>query len=289
VTARPPTLSLVVPCFDEEANIAPFLDAVRPVLDGIREPWALVLGTHSSRAGPLAAPLAPPAPAPRIRVVGLARNFGKEIALTAGLAHARGRAVIPIDADLQHPPELIVQFVERWRAGAEMVVGVRTERDEDGWLRRTLTRAFYRLLSRVTRINVPANAGDFRLMDRKIVDVLNAMPERCRFMKGLYAWPGFRSVEVPFVARRRLHAGSRFPLMSLFRLAMDGMFSFSRAPLQIWTWAGVLCALGSFVYLCLTLFEKFYYGLDVPGPPSGLGVRLFLNAMRLPSDGLRWE
>ena len=284
-----PTLSLVVPCYNEQSNIAPFLDGIRPVLDELGESYEIVFVNDGSTDNTLPCLIAAQSQDARLRVVGLARNFGKEIALTAGLEHARGRAVIPIDVDLQHPPELIVEFVRRWKAGAKMVVGVRTRRDEESWLRRKLSQAFYKLLGKMTRTKVPPNAGDYRLIDRQLVDVLNSMPERCRFMKGLYAWPGFTTETVEFQAKPRLHDVSSFRLWKLWNFALDGLFSFSRAPLQVWTYVGLLCAVGAFLYLAITLVQRFVYGVDVPGYASLLVVMLFFNGMLLVSNGIMGE
>ena len=284
-----PTVSLVVPCYNEQSNVAPFLEGVRPVLESLNEPYEIVFVNDGSSDNTLPCLIAAAAQDARIRVVGLARNFGKEIALTAGLQHARGQAVIPIDVDLQHPPELILEFVKRWRAGAKMVVGVRTRRDEEGWLRRKLSAAFYRVLGKMTRVKVPPHAGDYRLLDRQMVDILCSMPERCRFMKGLYAWPGFKTEMVEFQARGRLHESSSFNVWKLWNFALDGLFSFSRAPLQVWTYVGLLCALGAFAYLVITLVQRFVYGVDVPGYASLLVVMLFFNGMLLVSNGIMGE
>ncbi len=284
-----PTLSLVVPCYNEQSNIAPFLEKCTAVLESIGETYEIVFVNDGSRDNTLPMLIAAASQHPHVRVVGLARNFGKEVALTAGLAHARGRAVIPIDVDLQHPPELIIEFVKRWKAGAKMVIGVRSNRDEEGWLRRKLSQAFYRVLDKMTRVKVPPNAGDYRLLDRQLVDVLNAMPERCRFMKGLYAYPGFKTESVEFQALPRLHDVSSWQLWKLWNFALDGVFSFSRAPLQVWTYIGLLSALGAFVYLIITLVQRLVYGVDVPGYASLLIVMLFFNSLLLVSNGIMGE
>src|SRR5262249_45562090 len=154
---------------------------------------------------------------PRVRVVSFARNFGKETALAAGLAHARGAAVVPIDCDLQHPPELIAKMLDEWRKGADMVIAVRHDRSEEAWARRTASGAYYRLLRTLPSVDIPAHAGDFRLLDRKIVDVLNQMPERHRFTKGIFAWPGFKTTTIGFQAAPRAHDASRWSFFKLWR------------------------------------------------------------------------
>ena len=285
-----PVLSIVAPAYNEERNIVPFLAAIVPVLEAIGETFEIVFVDDGSRDATLGLLAAAAATDPRIKVVGLARNFGKDVALTAGLSHAAGQAVIPIDCDLQHPVELIPQFVARWREGYDMVLGVRNNRDEEGWLRRSASRAYYRVLRRVTSVEIPPNAGDFRLIDRKIVDVIDQMPERHRFMKGIFAWPGFKVSSIEFQANTRTNATrSTWSFFRLWRFALDGLFSFSTAPLKVWTYVGVLCAIASFIYLGITVVQKVAYGIDVPGYASLLILLLFFNGLSLISNGIQGE
>ena len=207
-----PAISIVAPAYNEARNIADFVTAISPVLDGLGEPWEIVFVDDGSRDETLGLLIAARAQDPRIKIVGLARNFGKDVALSAGLAHAKGRAVIPIDTDLQHPPELIPEMVAKWRAGADMVIGVRTKRTEEGFFRRTFARWYYGVMKRMTNVEIPPNAGDFRLLDRKVVDVITQMPERTRFMKGIFAWPGFKTESVEFQANQRAGGRSKWSL-----------------------------------------------------------------------------
>ena len=284
-----PVLSIVAPAYNEAKNLAAFLGAIVPVLDGVGEAWEIVFVDDGSRDDTLGMLLAARTNDPRIKVVSLARNFGKDVALTAGLHHARGRAVIPIDCDLQHPPELIPQMVAKWRAGADMVVGVRRKRAEEGWFRRTSARAYYGVMRRMTNVHIPPNAGDFRLLDRKIVDVIKEMPERTRFMKGIFAWPGFKTETLEFEANVRAGGRSTWSLFKLWRFALDGLFSFSTVPLKIWTYIGGLAAIGAFVYLVVTLIQKLFFGIDAPGYASLLVVMLFFNGLLLLSNGIQGE
>lgn len=286
---EPAVVSIVAPAYNEANNLAAFVAAMTPVLDALGEPWEIVFVDDGSRDGTLGSLLAARAADPRIKIVGLARNFGKDVALSAGLAHARGRAVIPIDCDLQHPPELIPQLVAKWRAGADMVIGVRTRRSEEGVVRRTSARLYYSLMRRMTNVEIPPNAGDFRLLDRKIVDVINQMPERCRFMKGIFAWPGFKTETVAFQANVRAGGRSQWSLWKLWRFALDGLFSFSTVPLKMWTYLGGLSALGAFIYLTITLVQKIVFGISAPGYASLLIVVLFLNGLLLLSNGIQGE
>lgn len=284
-----PVVSIVAPAYNEAKNLAAFIQAITPVLDGLGEPWEIVFVDDGSRDDTLGLLLAARAQDSRLKVVGLARNFGKDVALSAGLAHARGRAVIPIDCDLQHPPEVIPELVARWRAGADMVIAVRTRRAEEGLVRRTTAGLYYTVMRRMTQVEIPRNAGDFRLLDRKIVDVINQMPERCRFMKGIFAWPGFKTETVAFQAKVRAGGRSTWSLWKLWRFALDGLFSFSTVPLKLWTYLGGLFAAGAFIYLVITLIQKIFFGIAAPGYASLLIVILFFNGLFLLSNGIQGE
>jgi glycosyltransferase involved in cell wall biosynthesis len=284
-----PVLSIVAPAYNEEKNIPSFLAAILPVLEGIGETFEIVFVNDGSRDGTLGLLAAAASQDPRIKVVSLARNFGKDVALSAGLAHTSGAAVIPIDCDLQHPVELIPEFVAKWRDGNDMVIGVRSKRDEEGWARRTASRAYYKVMGWMTSIQIPPNAGDFRLLDRKIVDVINGMPERHRYMKGIFAWPGFKTASIDFQANARAGDASRWSFFKLWRFALDGLFSFSTAPLKVWTYVGVLTAAASFVYAVVTLVQTIVWGVAVPGYASLLIVMLFLNGLALISNGIQGE
>ena len=285
-----PTLSIVAPAYNEERNLPGFFAAVIPVMESIGETFEIIVIDDGSRDNTLGMLAAASSQDPRIKVVSLARNFGKDIALSAGLARATGQAVIPIDCDLQHPPELIPQFVAKWREGFDMVIGVRSKRDEEGWLRRSLSRAYYKVLRSMTSVEVPPNAGDFRLLDRKILDVINKMPERHRFMKGIFAWPGFKVASIEFQARQRANdTASTWSFFKLWRFALDGLFSFSTAPLKLWTYIGVLAAAGGFFYLLVTLIQKLFFGIAVPGYASLLIVVLFFSGLLLISNGIQGE
>ena len=286
----PPVLSIVAPAYNEEKNLPAFIAAIVPVLESIGETFEIIFVNDGSRDGTLGMLAAAASQDPRIKVVGLARNFGKDIALSAGLAHAGGQAVIPIDCDLQHPVELIPQFVAKWREGYDMVLGVRSKRDEEGWLRRTLSQSYYKVMRSMTSVEIPPNAGDFRLLDRKILDVINKMPERHRFMKGIFAWPGFKVASIEFQANVRANeTASTWSFFKLWRFALDGLFSFSSAPLKWWTYIGVLSAIGAFAYLVITLVQKIFFGIDAPGYASLLIVMLFFNALILISNGIQGE
>lgn len=285
-----PVISIVAPAYNEERNIHPFLAAIVPVLESIGETFEIIFINDGSRDTTLAMLAAAASQDSRIKVVGLARNFGKDIALSAGLAHASGQAIIPIDCDLQHPPELIPEFVKKWREGYDMVLGVRSKRDEEGFIRRNLSQTYYKVMRMMTSVEIPPNAGDFRLLDRKILDVINQMPERHRFMKGIFAWPGFKVASIEFQARQRANETvTSWSFFKLWRFALDGLFSFSTAPLKLWTYIGALSAFGAFVYLVITLIQKLFWGIDVNGYASLLIVMLFFNGLLLISNGIQGE
>ena len=285
-----PVLSIVAPAYNEERNLPAFIAAIVPVLESLGETFEIIFVNDGSKDGTLGMLAAASSQDPRIKVVGLARNFGKDIALSAGLAHATGQAVIPIDCDLQHPVELIPQFVAKWREGYDMVIGVRSKRDEEGFVRRTLSRSYYKVMRSMTSVEIPPNAGDYRLLDRKILDVINKMPERHRFMKGIFAWPGFKVASIEFQANARANeTRSTWSFFKLWRFALDGLFSFSTAPLKLWTYVGLLSAGAAFVYLAVTLIQKLFFGIDAPGYASLLVVLLFFNGLLMISNGIQGE
>jgi len=285
-----PVLSIVAPAYNEEKNLPAFIAAIVPVLESIGETFEIVFVDDGSRDGTLGMLAAASSQDPRIKVVGLARNFGKDVALSAGLVHATGQAVIPIDCDLQHPVDLLPVFVAKWREGFDMVIGVRSKRDEEGFLRRSASRTYYKVMRWMTSVEIPPNAGDFRLIDRKIVDVITQMPERHRFMKGIFAWPGFKVTSVEFQANVRANeTSSTWSFFKLWRFALDGLFSFSTAPLKMWTYVGVLAALGGFIYGAITLIQKMFFGIDAPGYASLLIVVLFFFGLLLISNGIQGE
>jgi len=226
----------------------------------------------------------------RVRVLELSRNFGKEAALTAGIDASRGDAVIAMDADLQDPPELIGRLIEAWSGGAaDVVLARRTDRSTDSFLKRTSAELFYRIHNRLSSVKIPENVGDFRLLDRAAVQALKALPERQRFMKGLFAWIGFRTATVDYARRSRASGASKFSGWRLWNLALEGITSFSTVPLRIWTYIGALGALLTFLYALFIVLRVLILGIDVPGYASLLVAILFLGSLQLLSVGLLGE
>ncbi|CAA7620398.1 glycosyltransferase family 2 protein [Magnetospirillum sp. UT-4] len=287
--ATTPVLSLVVPMFNESANVDGLFARLAGVLADIGVTYEIVCVDDGSRDDTVARVVEHHRRDPRIRLVELSRNFGKELALTAGLQHASGRAVVMIDADLQHPPEAIAAMLEKWREGFEMVIAVRRDRENESALKRAGARAFYRLFEEVSDVRLPPGAGDFRLLDRKVVDVLNAMPEHTRFMKGLYAWVGFRQTTIPYDVAPRAGGVTKFNYFRLYRLAIDGITAFTDVPLKVWTFIGMLVAAFALLYGLLFIVKTLILGIDVPGYPSLIVATMFFAGVQLISLGVIGE
>ncbi len=288
-TMEAPLLSLVVPMFNESGNLDRLFEQLDAVMRGIGVSYEVVCVDDGSRDDTVDRVVAHHRRDGRIRLVELSRNFGKELALTAGLQHATGRAVVMIDADLQHPPELIADMLDAWRDGFEMVIAVRRDREGESLLKRVNARAFYWLFERMSEVRLPPGAGDFRLLDRKVVDVLNAMPEHTRFMKGLYAWVGFRQKLLPYDVAERAGGGTKFNLLRLWRLAIDGITAFTAVPLKVWTFVGMMAAGIGLLYGLVIIVKTAVLGIDVPGYASLMVATLFFGGVQLVSLGIIGE
>jgi glycosyltransferase involved in cell wall biosynthesis len=225
----------------------------------------------------------------RIKLIVFSRNFGKEVALTAGLDHASGRAVIPIDADLQDPPELIGQFLEKWREGYEVVYGARAQREQDTLAKRGSAQVFYWVINRLAGIRIPDDAGDFRLMDRRVVEAIRELREHNRFMKGLFAWVGFRQTSISYERPERFAGKTKFNYWRLWNFALDGVTGFSTLPLRISGYVGFLTSLASLAYGAYLLIRTLVYGIDVPGYASLMVAVLFLGGLQLSVLGVIGE
>ena len=284
-----PLLSLVVPVFNEEESIDLFLDTVAPLMerDGFR--FEIVFVNDGSRDDTLARLLDRAALDRRLRIVNLSRNFGKEAALTAGIDHARGDVIVPMDIDLQDPPELIEPFMARWREGYDIVYGVRSQREWDTAAKRLSANWFYRVFNSISPVRIPENVGDFRLVDRRAVEVLRQLPERNRFMKGLFAWVGFNAVGVPYERPQRAAGESKFNLWRLWNFALDGVVSFSTAPLRAWFYVGVVIATIAVLYAVFIVTRVLILGIDTPGYASLLIAVLLMGAIQLLSLGIIGE
>ncbi|WP_428419767.1 glycosyltransferase family 2 protein [Methylibium sp.] len=283
-----PRISVVLPAYNEAGNLPALLERLLPVLrrtaaahevivvdDGSRDDTPLVLAPYVRRGA--------------VMHLRLSRNFGKEIALSAGLDQAAGDVVCLMDADGQHPPELIPELLARWSDGADMVYTVRTRRDDEGPLKRLGSALFYRAIRSLSGVDMPRDAGDFRLLDRCVADALCNLPERNRYMKGLYAWVGFRSTAVPYTPDARSHGSSHYPMARLVRLAFDGLTAFTTLPLRVWSALGAGFALGALLYAVYLLVEHYIEGHPLPGWTTLAVGLMFFSGVQLISIGILGE
>lgn len=285
-----PLISVVVPVKDEEAAITSFVARVAPILDVLAgEAWEILFIDDGSTDMTMPAIAAVRTSFPRVRLLSLSRNFGKEAALSAGLDHASGDAVVPMDVDLQDPPEILTDMVAKWREGYDVVYGVRRSRANDGIVKRVTAGLFYRAHNWLSRDQIPEHAGDFRLLDRRVVDVIRAMPERNRFMKGLFAWSGFRQIGVEYDRVERKTGRTKFSYWKLWTLAVDGITSSSTMPLRVWSYIGGAVAVSALIYAARAVIITFFYGSRVAGYPSLFVAVTFLGGVQLLSLGVLGE
>ena len=283
-------LSVVVPCFDEEAVIRETHRRLVATLETVPElDFELIYVDDGSRDATLEVLREHQHADARVRVLALSRNFGHQIAVTAGLQQAAGQVVVIIDADLQDPPEVIPEMLDRWREGVDMAYGVRTGRDGETVFKRWTASAFYRLLDRLTDIPIPLDTGDFRLMDRAVVDAFLTMPERDRFVRGMVAWTGFRQEPVPYRRAARAAGATKYPIRKMVRLAMDGIVSFSLAPLRLATWLGLLALGLAAAGIAYAVVLRFFTAAWVPGWSLLLISILFLGGLQLVALGILGE
>ncbi len=283
-------LPLIVPLYNEEDVIGAFAAAVLPVLDSVPGVvWEIIFVDDGSRDGTLSRLLDLAAAESRFRVVELSRNFGKEAAMTAGLGAAQGEALVLIDVDLQDPPELIPSMVAAWREGADVVLGRRTDRSTDSAMKRASASLFYKFNRHISNIDIPKNVGDFRLMDRTVVEALKRLPERQRFMKGLFAWLGFKTVAIDYVRTPRAAGKSKFSGFKLWNFALEGFTSFSTAPLKVWTYLGTLGAVVALLYAMFIMVRTLVFGNQVPGYASIFVAVTFFGSVQLISIGVLGE
>ena len=283
-----PSISCILPAFNEGRNLPSLLSDLSSELEQHFAQWEIVVVNDGS-SDDTEIQVAPWLNRRGVRYVALSRNFGKEAALTAGLDRARGDVVLFMDADFQHPPALIPDMLRAWRAGADMVYTVRATRGDESLLKKLGTYLFYRVVNAGSSVPIPANAGDFRLLDRCVVDALRSLPERNRFMKGLYAWVGFRTVAVPYEPHDRLAGETSFSMRRLSRLAITGVTAFTNAPLRLWSALGATIAVGALLSGLWFVVEHFTMGADVPGWATLAVGMMFLSGVQLLSIGILGE
>lgn len=283
------SLDVVLPAYNEAVALPALLSMLAQVLAPLSQRWRLIVVDDGSVDATPAVIQQAIAKGLSVRYLRLSRNFGKEAALTAGLAVADADRVLLMDADGQHAPELIAQMDEAWQRGADMVCAVRANRDEESLLKRLGTRLFYSVVNASSQLRIPPDAGDFRLLDRRVVAALNALPERNRFMKGLYAWVGFRTEFLPYTPRAREGGRSSFSLRRLARLALTGVTAFSNLPLRIWSGLGALAALGGLGYGCWIVVDHMIFGDQVPGWATMVVGLMFFGGIQMLSIGIIGE
>ena len=284
-----PDLTVIIPVLNEEKNLEPLVARLVPQLQSLGATWVVLFVDDGSTDGTLAGLTALNARDPRFTALSFSRNFGKEIAIAAGLQNARGKAAIIMDADLQHPPEVVTEFVRLWREGYAVVYAQRRTRNTDGPIRRMYSRMFYNLFNALVRTDIPEGAGDFRLLDRRAIDAMNTFKERSRFNKGLFSWIGFKSIGVPYDVADRAHGTTKWSLRKLTNFAIDGLTSFSTLPLRVWSILGLLISLSAFAYAIVVLVKTLILGVDVPGFPSLIISVMFFAGAQLISLGVLGE
>ncbi len=289
--ARParPLISIVAPCYNEAESVTLFTETVMGVIAEGDFDWELVFIDDGSKDETGAILLALADKYPEIRVVAFSRNFGKEAAMTAGLDYAKGDAVIVMDVDLQDPPELINAFIAKWREGFDVVYGSREDRTSDDYAKRFTAEGFYRVFNKISGVKIPENTGDYRLMDRRVVETIKSLPERSRFMKGLFAWVGYRSVGIAYKRPERAAGTTKFNFWRLWNFALEGFVSFSTAPLRVWSYLGGVVAFFSFLYATVIILRTIVTGSDVPGYASLLVFILFFGSVQIISVGVLGE
>ena len=284
------TVTLLIPCYNEEESVPFMRDALLQLMnDNTRYQWEVLFINDGSRDRTLSLLEHIHQQDKRFCYVSLSRNFGKEAAMLAGFDHARGDAVIIMDADLQHPPQVIPQMLAAWEEGYDDVYGKRLSRGRESWLRRKLSMSYYRLLQRMAHVDILPNVGDFRLLDRRCIEVLKQLRETERYTKGLFCWIGFNKKEVPFETQDRVAGKSTWSYRQLIGLAIDGIMSFTTAPLRISAILGIVVSIIAFIYMCVVLAKTLFWGEPVAGYPTIVVLVLFLGGVQLISLGIVGE
>ena len=283
------TYSIIAPIFNEKENLPELYRRLKEVMDQTRKPWELILVDDGSTDGSTDILREMAKKDKRVRPVIFARNFGHQVAVTAGLDYSRGEAVVIIDADLQDPPELILEMAKKWTEGYEVVFAVRTEREGESWFKLWTASIFYRMIYRITDVKIPLDAGDFRLMDRKVVNVMNSMRERHRFLRGMSAWVGFRQIGVEYKRAARTAGETKYPFRKMFRLAINAVTSFSYFPLQVATIFGFLSASLSIIAIPVVAILRLAGTHFFEGQTTTLIAVLFLGGVQLISLGILGE
>ncbi|BAQ65983.1 glycosyltransferase family 2 protein [Geminocystis sp. NIES-3709] len=289
VKQNQPELSLLIPCYNEAENLERLFSSLQLVLKSLELDYEIVCINDGSKDNTLKFLIDYHYLDNRIKVINLSRNFGKEIAMSAGLDYTTGKAVIPIDADLQDPPELIIDLITKWREGYDMVYAVRKSRQGESWLKKKTADYFYSFIGKISTIPIPANTGDYRLLDEKVVKALRQLPEKNRFMKGLFSWVGYRQTAIYFERLPRYGGKSSFNYWKLWNFALDGITSFSSIPLKVWSYFGLFISVISLFYGLFLMLKTLIFGIDLPGYASTIVAILFLGGIQLITLGVIGE
>ena len=284
-----PVITIIAPIYNELENLPILYDRISDVMDRAGQSWELILVDDGSTDGSTDVIRDIAKKDERIKPVIFARNFGHQIAVTAGLDYSRGQAVVIIDADLQDPPEVILQLIEKWQEGFEVVYAVRSEREGETFFKKVTASVFYRLIFRITDVKIPMDTGDFRLMDRKVVDVMNSMREHHRFLRGMSAWVGFKQVGVTYKRAARLAGETKYPFKKMMKLALTAITGFSYVPLQIATYVGFISAGISLIAIPLVILMRMFGSQQFTGQATTLIAVLFLGGVQLISLGILGE
>jgi polyisoprenyl-phosphate glycosyltransferase len=284
-------LSLIAPFYNEEATVFHFFEHVNTALVPIKNRYDLeiICVNDGSTDQTLEALKLAQKRYSNIRIIDFSRNFGKEAAITAGLDFSEGDAVVPIDSDLQHPPELVLKMIEQWEMGFEVILARRVDRNTDRVIQKLTARAFYEVSRHISHIEIPADVGDFRLMDRKVVNAVKMLRENCRFMKGILAWVGFKTTVIDYQVMPRKHGKSSFNTWKLWNFALEGITSFSTLPLRVWSYIGGLISLLALFYALILVVKTLIFGVDTPGYASLMVVLLFSTGIQLVGIGVLGE
>ncbi|AOY84333.1 MULTISPECIES: glycosyltransferase family 2 protein [Moorena] len=282
-------ISVVIPLYNEESNIDYLFERLTIGLDNLNINYEIVCINDGSKDNTLKLLLQHHYSNPVIKVINLSRNFGKEAALSAGIDFASGAAIIPIDADLQDPPEIMGEMINKWREGYDVVYATRRSRQGDTWAKRFTANFFYRVIGQISHVQIPSNTGDFRLLDRRVVDAVKQMPERTRFMKGIFAWVGFKQTSILYDRPPRYDGITKWNYWRLWNFAIDGITSFSLLPLKVWSYVGLILSIAGFLYAAFLIVRTLLFGIDLPGYASLMVVILFLGGVQLLTLGIIGE
>lgn len=273
--------SIVVPVYNEEEVIRECWQRLSKVMGKTGEEYEIIFINDGSRDRTLELAEEICREDSAVRVINFSRNFGHQIAVTAGMEYSKGQAVVIIDADLQDPPEVILSMIEKWKQGYDVVYGKRSERKGETFFKRLTAKFYYRILDSMTTVDIPVDTGDFRLIDRKVCDTMNSLTEKNRYVRGLVSWVGYKQTAVEYVREERFAGSTKYPLKKMLKLAGDGIMSFSYKPLKIAGIMGSLISFASFLYIIIIFFQKFFTNTTIPGWSSILAVMLFLNGVTL--------